>query len=214
MEKLQRNAGTAGIVAAVLLALGFILFLSTGLDPQTASDPAKALPQIEKLGSRWAITGIAFVLATGFAALFLAGLFSRLREKAPTRAAATLYFGLIGLTGHALQGMTQWLGGNQLAAYAAQDKVAASHAWVALNAASQGLNGLGNAFAGASLMIAGWAVIATGVFPSVLGWVAVVAGVLAVLGIFSPTSAFLFFASIILIVVWLAWAGNELRRAR
>lgn len=213
MERLQRNAGTSGIVAAVLLLLGFILFLSSGMDPQTAADPAKALPQIEKLGSRWGLTGVAFVLTVAFAALFLAGFFSRVREKVPTRAAATLYFGLIGLSGFALSGMLQWVGGSHLAAYMAKDQVAASHAWVAIYSAVQALEGLGNGFVGASLAIAGWAVLGSGVFPSVLGWIAVVGGVVTFLQVFWPTQMILFFGSIILTIVWLAWAGNQLQKA-
>ncbi len=213
MERLQRNAGTSGIVGAVLLLIGFILFLSSGLDPVTADDPAKALPLVAQLGSRWAITGIAFVLAVAFGVLFLVGFFSRVREKAPTRAAATLYFGLIGLSAFALSGMLQWRGGTYLATYLAKDQVAASHAWVALRAAVQALEGLGNGFVGVSLAVAGWAVIATGVFPAVLGWVAVAGGVLTFLQVFWSMQAVLFFASIVLTIVWLAWGGSRLRSA-
>lgn len=211
---LQRNAGTAGIVAAVLLAVGVILFFSSGLaDPQTAADPAKALAKIAESPSRRALTSIVFAVSLAFAAVFLAGLYSRLREKAPTRAAAMLYFGLFGLAGFLFISMVQWLGGNHLASYVAKDQVAASHAYVALYAITQGANGLGNAFIGASLAIAGWAIIGTGALPATIGWVGVVGGVLTVIAVFAPTSNVVFLASTVLSVVYLYWAGSQLRRA-
>ena len=213
MGTLQRNAGTAGMVAAVLLVVGVILFFSSGLaDPQTAADPAKALPKIAESKSRSALTNIVFSVALAFAAVFLAGLYTRLREKAPTRAVAMLYFGLWGLFGFVLLSMIQWLGGNHLAGYAATDQVAASHAYVALYAITQGGNALGNAFIGASLVIAGWAIIATGALPATIGWVGVVGGVLSVILVFAPTSNAVFLASTLLSVVYLLWAGSQLRR--
>ena len=214
MSTLQRNAGTAGIVAAVLLVVGVILFFSTGLaDPQTAADPAKALPKIAESKSSRALTSITFAVALAFAAVFLAGLYTRLREKAPTRAVAMLYFGLWGLFGFLLLSMIQWLGGNHLAAYVAKDQVAASHAYVALYAITQGANALGNAFIGASLAIAGWAIIGTGALPATIGWVGAVGGVLTVVAVFAPTSNVVFLASILLTVIYLFWAGSQLRKA-
>lgn len=214
MSTLQRNAGMAGIVAAVLIVVGVLLFFSSGLaDPQTAADPAKALAKIAESPSRGALTSIVFAVALASAAVFLAGLYTRLREKAPTRAAAMLYFGLWGLFGFVLLSMVQWLGGNHLAAYVAKDQVAASHAYVAVYAVTQGANALGNAFIGASLVIAGWAIIGTGALPAAIGWVGVVGGVLSVIQVFAPTSTAVFMASILLSVIYLFWAGSQLRRA-
>ena len=44
MNKLQQNAGTMGVLSAVVFAVLFLLFLTSGLDFQTMNDPSKALP--------------------------------------------------------------------------------------------------------------------------------------------------------------------------
>ena len=210
MDRVQRNGGVAGVVSAVLLALSLVLFLISGLDPQTASDPAKALPIIARHAGRWAATNIGFTLAAAVGILFVAGLSSRLREKAPTRSVTLLYLAVIGLAGFALSGLVQWQGGEHLAGYRATDQVAAAHAWVALTAVIQGLDALGNSFTGVAEVVAGWAITDTGVLPTVLGSLAIVTGVVTVLQVFSAVPV-LFFASIILTVIWLAWTGKELR---
>jgi hypothetical protein len=197
-------------VAAALLALSVILLLISGLDPQTAADPAKALPLIAQHAGRWAGMNIGFVLSAAVSILFAAGLSSRLRDKAPTRSITLLYLAVIGLAGFALSGLVQWQGGGHLAAYRATDQVAASHAWVALTAVVQGLGALGNGFTGVAEVIAGWAITDTGALPATVGSLAIVTGVVTVLQIFSATPV-LFFASIILTVAWLAWTGMELR---
>lgn len=165
MDRLQRNGGTAGIVAAILLALGFILFATTGLEVQAFADPAKALPYIAQQGGRWAATSLAFALGSALSLLFVAGLASRLREKAPTRAAALLYLSIIGLAGFALVALIYWIAGAHLAAVAAQDQVAAGHAWTAVVAVARSTEALGNGFVGAGMVIAGWAITATGELP-------------------------------------------------
>lgn len=210
MDKVQQNAGTAGIVAAVVLVLLFILFFTSGLDPETTADPAKALPLIAKMGSRWAVIGVAGVFGSALPMLFAVGLFRRLRDRAPTRASASLFLAVVGLTGFALGSLISWLGGAQLVA--TKDQVAANYAWVALNAVRMGTDGLGSAFAGASLIIGGWAIIATRALPTAVGWLGVVAGVVTVLLVLAPASPALFFGSFILTIIWLAWAGNALRR--
>lgn len=111
MDRLQRNGGTAGVMAAILLALGFILFATTGLDMQAMADPAKALPFIAQQGGRWVATNIAFALGSVVSLLFVAGIASRLRERAPTRAAALLHLSVIGLAGHALASLLYWTAG-------------------------------------------------------------------------------------------------------
>jgi hypothetical protein len=211
MNSLQRNAGNFGIIAAVLLAVLFVLFLSSGLDYQAINDPTKALPAIAQNHGRWALTGVVGVLVVGFAVVFTAGLYRKLRDKAPTRAFAVLLFSVLGSGGFALSSLTQWLGGAQLAG--TTDQVAANHAYVALVAVNQGLMGLGNTFVGAAVAVAGWAVMATQTMGAAVGWLGIVAGVVTAVLVFWPMSTALNFASFILIIIWLAWAGSQLRRA-
>lgn len=212
MNRLQRNAGSAGIVSAVMLALLFVLFFNSGLDFQSINDPGKALPAFTQSQGRWIITGVTGVLGSAFAILFIAGLYFKLRDGAPTRATTVLLLAVLGSTGFALNSLLIWLGGLHLAARAAADQVAATHAYVAVAAVSLGLTGLGNAFVGAALVIAGWAISTTKTLSIGLAWLGIVAGISTVLLLFAPTSSLLNLASFILIIVWLAWAGIELRR--
>lgn len=166
---------------------------------------------LAKQHTLWALIGIVGALAAVVGTVFVIGLFDRLRDRAPTRASAVLYFGVIGLGGHALGALTRWQGGLQLADYAAKDQVAANHAWVALSATIGGITALGNVFTGASLLAAAWAVIATGGLSPTAGWVAAIAGVLSILGVFA-TSPVVMLGGFVFAIVWLAWAGSELRR--
>lgn len=213
MDRLQRNGGTAGIVTAILGAVAFILFMTSGLDPAALGDPAKVLPFISQQGGRWVMTSIALLLVNAVALLFLAGLVARLQEKAPTRATAALYIVVIGLAGHALSAMLYWQGGVRLAAEAARDQVAAGHAWIAVATAASAFDTLGNAFVGAGVAIAGWAIVETRVLSSGVGWLGIVAGVVTLVQIFAPAAVVLLLASVVLLIIWLAWTGNELRRA-
>jgi MFS family permease len=211
MDPTQRNGGTAGLVSAALLVLLFILFPATGLDPQTMADPEKALPLLGQKRALFAGLGIIGTLAAAVATVFLIGLFGRLRDRAPTRASTLLYLGLLGLGGHALGAMMLWQGGVGLADHAAMDQVGASHAWVALTSTISGIRAFGDAFTGGSLLIAGWAVTETGSLNRTVGWVAVIAGVLSIVGIFVMAQAVML-VTIIFVIIWLAWAGLELRR--
>jgi hypothetical protein len=212
MERVQRNGGTAGIVTAICLALLFILFASSGLDMTTAQDPAKALPVLGHRAGVFATTGVLGLLAAGFGLVFTFGIFARLRENSPTRAAASLGLAFVGLTMHALGAALLWQGGAMLAALSATDQTAAAHAWIAVGAVNQGLMATADAFTGAAILVAGWAIVATGVMSAALGWVAVVAGIVQILQLFSAQTA-LMGLGFLLAIVWLAWGGAQLRRS-
>lgn len=212
MDRLQRNGGTAGYIAALCLALLFILFIASGLDPQTAQDPAKALPVIGQKAGLFAAIGVLGLLAAGFGLVFTFGLFARLREKSPTRAAANLGFAFVGLTLHALGSSLLWQGGQMLVALSGRDATAAGHAWIALGSVNQSLMAAANAFTGAAVFVAGWAIIETGAMNKTLGWVAVIAGIVEVLQVFSTQMA-LMGLGFVLVIIWLAWSGAQLRRS-
>lgn len=211
MDPVQRNGGTAGFIAAVCLALLFVLFVSSGLDMQTAQDPAKALPLLARKAGVFTGIGVFGALAAGFGLVFSIGLFARLRDRAPTRAAASLGLAFVGLTGHAIGSSLLWQGGRFLVAVSAKDPTGANHAWIAAGAVAQGLNGLGDAFTGASILVAGWAIVATGAMNASLGWIAVVAGAVQILQLFSAAQA-LMGIGFLLAIIWLAWGGSQLRR--
>ena len=212
MNTLQRNGGTMGVLSAVVFAVLFLLFITSGLDFQTMNDPSKALPAFSQSPGRWVATGLVGVVGSAVEIVFTAGLFIKLRERAPTRAATVLLLAVVGSTGFALSSLLQWLGGLQLAARLPTDQVAASHAYVALASVNQAFFGLGNAFVGAALIIGGWAITTTKALSTGVGWLAYVTGIVTALLLFVPSSAFLNFASFALVIIWLAWAGVELRR--
>jgi len=212
MERVQQNGGTAGIITAICLALLFILFVSSGFDMQTAQDPAKALPLLGQKAGVFGAIGVLGLLASGFGLVFTFGVFDRLREKAPTRAAANLGFAFVGLTTHAVGAALLWQGGKMLVALSATDQTAAAHAWVALGAVNQALMATANAFTGAAILVAGWAIVSTGAMSTTLGWVAIISGIVEILQVFSSQMA-LMGLGFLLAIIWLAWGGAQLRRA-
>src|SRR5579864_1243736 len=212
MERLQRNAGAAGIITAVCLAVLFVLFIGSGLDPQAAQDPAKALPLIGQKAGLFGAIGVLGLLSSAFGVIFTFGVFVRLREKSPTRAAANLGLAFMGPTLHGLGAALLWQGGQMLVALFAKDQTAAGHAWIALGAMNQSLMAAGNAFTGAAIFVAGWAIVDAGAMNKTLGWVAVIAGIVEAAQVFSSQMA-LMGLGFVLVIIWLAWAGAQLRRS-
>jgi hypothetical protein len=77
----------------------------------------------------------------------------------------------------------------------------------------RGVNAVGDAFTGGSLLVAGWAITATGALSAPLGWLAIVDAVIVLLGLFFNVQI-LFLLGFVLAIVYLAWAGSQLRTAR
>ncbi len=213
MDTTQRNGGTAGLVAAVFLASLLIVIMSTRLDPLHALYPPEALRMIARYPDLWGAMGIVGAVVAALSMVFAVGLFSRLRGQTPTGASTMLCFAVVGLGAFALASLMQWQGGIQLADYfSTKSETGGRYAWLAFRAVISGLNALGFAFAGASLIIAGWAVIATTLLNPIAGWTAVIAGILSIAGLFAPNSFDVFLGNIVFSVIWLAWGGSELRK--
>lgn len=213
MERLQRNGATAGFVAAILVALAVILGYNAPGFGATFRDPAAVLGFIA--GNRWLWRAIRFIgiLTSGFAVVFSIGIWSRLRERTPTRAAAGVAFALIGLAGYALSDWIRWSGGIAMASYATRDQAAAVSAWLAISFAARGATELGRSFLGTALVLVGWAIITTGAMRTAVGWVAVFTGVLTLLFVVPALSIpeWVELAQAVLTIVLLVWAGSELR---
>lgn len=212
MDPIQRNGGTAGLITALALAILFILFMTSGLDPQSLADPAKALPMIAQKATLFGAIGVVGLIASGAGLVFTIGLFSRLRERTPTRAAALLAFVFIGLMAHGFGSVLVWQGGSVLAAAYAKDPTAAGHAWLAVGAVVHAVNALGTGFTGASVLTAGWAITDKGAMSAGLGWLAIVAGIFQIAQAFSVTPILLLIG-FVTSIAWLAAAGSALRRA-
>jgi hypothetical protein len=209
----QQTAGTSGIIAGVTLAILFFLYITSGANMQTFTDPANALPFVTANAGRLRTIALFALITIAFAVFFTAGLAAKLRDKAPTRATGVLYFGILGLVGHGVAALMFWSGVPALVAHAARDQTAASHAWVAFNAISGSLDGFGNLFIGLSILLAGWAIVATGGMSSAIGWFGVVAGVVTALAAVAPGIQLIFMGSFVLPIIWLLWVGNTLRTA-
>jgi hypothetical protein len=213
VERLQRNAGTAGYVSALLLLVVFILSFAIPGTGSTFTDPARTLTFVVQNRWLWRLNGVAGVLVAGFAVLFAVGVWSRLREPAPTRGTVSLYLATIGLGGYALSSFILWKGGSAVASYMSRDPVAATHAWLALHYAARGAIDVGNAFVGAALILAGWAIAETAALTRSVGRLGVIAGVLSLAVIVSlPFVRLLELLQTVLTIVWLAWVGSELRK--
>lgn len=79
----------------------------------------------------------------GFTVLFLVGLASALHRRAPTRAAAVLYLGLVGVAAHALVPLGLWLAPPAFLELAAIRPTAALGAWGGFAAFLEAAGGVG-----------------------------------------------------------------------
>jgi len=213
MSPRRQTAGTMGIVAGIALLILTFLFFTSGATPATFNDPGNALSFMRENAGRLRLIAYLAIITVATAAVFVAGLASALQGRTPTRATATLYFGLGGLAGHTLGAFTILVAYPWLVATAARDQVSASHAYVALNGLTMAADGIGNFFIGLSTLLAGWAITATPGFGMALGWFGVVAGVVTGLAGLAPQVSALYLGSFILPIVWLIWAGYALRGA-
>ncbi len=208
-----QTAGTAGIIAGIALAVGFVLFATSGLTPDILTDPAKGLAYVGSNGGRLRLMMAFFLLGTGFATVFLAGLAGKLHERTPTRASATLYLGIVGIAGHGLGALIFWSALPALAMYAANDQVAAQHAWVSVMAMDGAADGVGTLFVALSTLLAAWAIIAEKALSATLGWFGALTGIVGLLAFLITGNEALFAAGVVLPAIWLIWAGSTLRRA-
>jgi len=198
----------------VLLFLVLIMILSLGMDVMAPGDPAKSLAAVTQKWGLFAATLIVGALAAGVAIPFTVGIATRLRDAAPTRARTVLYVTLLGLGGYALASLMMFMGGRQVVEFAAKDQAAAATAWLTLRAVNAGLDTLGSVFTGVGTLIAGWAIVSTRAMGSGVAWVGIAAGVMGILALFAPTAEIVFLGNIVLTIVWLIWAGAELRRTK
>lgn len=126
-ETAYRGLGRRG--GRARLALEFALFLASGWTPATFSNPEAALAFLESGGSILRAAAFVGFLNLGLTVLFIAGLAGQLQRVAPSRSAALLYVGLVGIAAHALVPLGLWLGTPFFAELAARDMSMAFNAW-------------------------------------------------------------------------------------
>jgi hypothetical protein len=212
-----RYAGIAGILAGSAIVGEFVLFMASGFTPETFGRAESALPFLADSGALVRAAVLFGAAGVALRTIFVAGLASHLGGVAPTRAAASLYFGLLGGVGHGLVALSFWLGIPMLLALAGDDAAAAAGAWAAYSILTAGFEGFGNLLLGLSMLAAGSAIVSTRLLPVGLGWLGIIAGVLAVLRVVAtgtPLSGLVFVVflpSLILAAAFLIWAGRALR---
>ncbi len=220
MKPLNKYAGFAGGVTGFALLLEFAFFAASGFTPSVVADPAQAIGLIQskevllRMATFFGFTGaIASVL-------FIAGLAGYLQAKAPSRAVAVLYFGVLGSVGHDLVALSYYLGFPPLAALAITNLPEAINSWGGVLAITDGFQGLGNLLLGLMLLLAGSAIVDKGDLPKGLGWIGIVGGIAAILTVVTtstPLSGLAYAAyipSIFLAIVFDIWAGVRLMMVR
>jgi uncharacterized protein DUF4386 len=213
-------AGPAGILAGVGLAVELALFMTSGWTPETFDDPAAALAFLQDSGTHLRAAVLVGTINLVFTTILIAGLAARLQATTPTRAATTLYFGLIGIGGHGLVPLGLWLGIPLFVELADHDYQVASNSWGGFAAFLSGAGGLGYLFLGLSMLVSGWAAVSKKALPVLLGWVGVVAGVASVVNVLAaetPVDAFAsaaFLPALLFTIVFRIWAGYELWKGK
>src|SRR5215813_11163615 len=110
MSPRLKIAGIAGILTALALMGEFLFFMVSGYNPQTFGNSGSALTFLRERGMYVQIAVLFGAAGVAFRMLYVAGLAARLQSKTPTRAAVTLYFGLIGSAGHGLVALSFYVG--------------------------------------------------------------------------------------------------------
>lgn len=212
-------AGLAGVLAGIGLIVEAALFMTSGWTPDVFIDPAAAMAFLEERGAHLRSAAFAGFANLALTVIFIAGLASALRAHAPTRAAATLYLGLVGLTAHGLVPLGLWLGTPLFVTHSASDPATAAGAWAGFHAFLEAAGGLGYLFVGLSLIAAGAAILSHERFSSALGWVAILTGVASGAGVLladtplDPLAGALYLPGLMLVIAFRIWGGSALWRS-
>jgi hypothetical protein len=215
-----RIVGAAGILAGVGLAVEGVLFMTSGWTAETFADAHRALAFLNDSGTQLRAAVFAGAINLVLAAVFVVGLADRLQTSAPTRAATTLYLGVIGIAGESLIPLGLWLGVPTFVDLAARDPQAAAAAWNGYAASQAAAGAVGGLFLGLSTLAAGWAIASKRPMPALLGWLAIVAGAASVLTVLAaqtplaPVATAAYLPSLTLVIAFRIWGGIELWRGR
>jgi Domain of unknown function (DUF4386) len=216
MTPSPRIAGLSGILAGVGLAVEGTLWATSGWTVETFRDSATALAFLQDNGTHLRAAVFAGAANLVFATVFIVRLAARLGPTAPTRAAATLSFGIIAIAAHSLVPLGLWLGVPSFVDLAASDPDAAAAAWSGYAAFQAGAGAVGALFLGLSTLAAGWAIISHPGLPALLGGLGVLAGAASAVTVLASETplavlaAGAYLPSLTLLIVFRSWAGVEL----
>src|SRR5690606_25725758 len=137
-------AGWSGIVAGLGLAVEGALWTLSGWTADTFTDPASAIDFLREDGAMLRAAVFVGLLNLVFAVVFVAGLAGRIRGRAPIAAAATLWFGMIGIALHLIVPFGHWYGVPAFVDAADRDATAAQSAWTAFTVVLDAAGGAAN----------------------------------------------------------------------
>ena len=221
MNPQLKHAGIAGILTGLGLVLEFTFFVLGGYSADTFGNAVAAVASLQQHGDLFLrVAGIFGAGGAFISVIYVAGLASKLHSKAPTRAVATLYFGVLGAVGHALVALSLYVGLPLLLTLAAQDRAATVQTWRAFQLVLSGFQAVGNTFLGIMLLVAGWAILSRKALPLGLGIVGILAGIATLLVILTggtPLAILGYMAYIptfVLAITFDVWAGVALLRSK
>src|SRR5579875_368434 len=221
MNPQLKHAGIAGILTGLGLVMEFTFFVLGGYSADTFGNAVAAVASLQQHGDLFLrVAGIFGAGGAFISVIYVADLASKLRSKSPTRAVATLYFGVLGAVGHALVALSLYVGLPLLLTLAAQDSAATAQTWRAFQLVLSGFQAVGNTFLGSMLLVAGWAILSRKALPLGLGIVGILAGVATLLVILTggtPLAILGYIAYIptfVLAITFDVWAGVALLRSK
>jgi hypothetical protein len=212
-----RFAGRAGVWAGIALVGETACFLASGWAVEKMNDPAAAMALLAHGGQFLRLSAVFGSAGIALTALFVIGLYLRLRERSPRAAIAVLVWGLVGLAPHALIPLGLWLTIPEFVQWAARDVTAAGNAWMAFWNVCNSAQGVGSLFDGLAMLTTGVALVRE---PDVrpFATVAIVAGaasVFTVAAVGTPVqglAALVYLPMIALTVVFRSWGGVLVER--
>src|SRR5437899_12220904 len=110
MNPRPQTAGTAGIIAGVLLAVLLILFMTSGMRPEAMADPGKMMAYAGQNAGRWRNMAFIGIVTTIAAVFYFPGLAARLLDRTPSRAKGVPYYRILCIGGYDLVASPQSAG--------------------------------------------------------------------------------------------------------
>ncbi|MGX1778239.1 DUF4386 family protein [Nocardia brasiliensis] len=215
-----RTAGVAGLLAGIGLLAEGALWTATGWTPDTFGDAAATMDLFEN--HETLLRAAAFVGAVNLACtvLLIVGLAARLRAAGSgTAASSTLYFGILGIGGHALVPLGLWLAVPEFLDLATKDATAAQHAWHAFAIFLAAAGATGALFLGLSISATGLGSVQTRVLPKPLAYLSITSGALTITTVATTATPValigtaVYLPSLILTTIFRIWAGQQLLTA-
>jgi hypothetical protein len=213
----ERFTGRAGVWAGIALLGETTCFLASGWTAEKMNDPAAAMALLAHGGRFLRLSAVFGASGIALTALFVVGLYLRLRERSPRAAIAVLVWGLVGLASHVLIPLGLWVAIPGFVQWGARDVTAAGNAWMAFWNVCNSAQGVGSLFDGLAMLTTGIALMgAPGVRRfAVVAIVAGIASAFTVVAVGTPVQslvAIVYLPMIALTILFRSWGGVVLVR--